>query len=74
MLFKFKVIINSYSQKFYFIGTGNNFTDNIKSKERSTFNSKKHKLKFTRISLHRVNFKPIQHVSKIIFKVWKCML
>ena len=69
VLFKFKLIISSYCQQLYFIRTGNNFAVNIKSKWRYIFNSKKHKLKFTQIS-----FKPVQHISKIIFKIWKYML
>ena len=74
MFFKYKFIIDSYSQQFYFIRTGNSFAVNIKSKGRHIFNSKNHKLKFTQISLHRLNFKPIQHVSKIIFNISKKML
>ena len=74
MLFKFKFIINSYSQQFYFSRTENNFAVNIKSKGRYIFNSKNHILKFTQIRLHRINIKSIQHVSKIIFEIWKYML
>ena len=55
MLFKFKFIINSYSQQFYFIRTEDNFAVNIDCKLHYIFDSKNHKLKFTRISFHRVN-------------------
>ena len=58
MLFRFRLIINSYSQQFYFIRKGNNFAVNIKSKGRYIFNSKNfwlqgisNKLKITQISL-----------------------
>ena len=59
MLFKVKFIISSYPQQFFFIRTGYNFAVNIKSNGHYIFDSKNHKLKFTRISLHRINFKQI---------------
>ena len=59
MLFKFKFIINSYSQQF--IKAGDNFSISSNSKGHYIFNSKNHKLKFTQIILHRINFETIQH-------------
>ena len=74
MLFKLKFIISTYSQQIYFTRTENNFAPNINCKVHYICYSKNHKLKYTWISLHRINFKQIQHVSKIIFKIWKYML
>ena len=51
---------------FTLLEQGNNFAVNIKSKGRHICNSKNHKLKLTRISLHRNDFKPIQQENLLL--------
>ena len=77
MLFKFKFIINSYSQQFYFIRTGNNFAVNTKSKGCYIFKSKTtnwnlHALVFIELILnqsntfqwsHLTHFRPMIHLQ-----------
>ena len=77
ILFICMLIINSCSQEFYFTRIENNFSINIKFKDRYVFNFKNHKLKFSRINFHRINFKQMQHVSRIILnfgKTWSRFL